>query len=314
MARYRLHHDEPVDVAVRRIAADQVDRALAAFGDDDRGVHDVIHRVRTRCKKVRALLRLVREVAPDLYATENAAFRDTARRLSDLRDASAVYEVCDALLDTFPAGADHLSPVRDILSARRDELVADADAEATLVAVAGDLRAVRERIDGWTVDADGFDALAGGLAKTYRRAVDRLADVVEDPTTEALHEWRKRIKYHRLHVRLLQDAWPAALRTRRSLLHDQTDDLGDDHDLAILRNLLHRDPDRFGGTATVATVTALIDRKRAALQQRGLARGRRLFAEQPDEFVDRLGAYWDIWRREPSEPPLLAEATVMPGD
>ena len=35
------------------------------------------------------------------------------------------------------------------------------------------------------------------------------------------------------------------------------------------------------------------------LRSKALALGKRFYAEEPDAFCDRLGAYWEAWWKEP---------------
>ena len=311
MARYRWRPGNAADDELRRIAAGQVESGLDDLADDDR--HRAVHSVRKRGKKVRAVLRLVRGSAPALYRRENRALRDAMRRLSDDRDAGVAVETFDDLMaavgaDAVPAD---LAPVRSALVERR-AAVLDAEFEQRLAAVQADLAAALDRIAGWEVDGDGFEVVQGGFARTYRRARDRMDDAYEEATSEAFHLWRKRVKYHRYHVRLLQDLWPGVLRARRQQLHELTDLLGDDHDLAVLRQDLVAEPDRYGGVDGVTTVCALLDRRRAELQAAAEPLGRRCFAEPPDAFVDRLEAYWDVVDLDREVGPL-ADATVPAG-
>lgn len=165
----------------------------------------------------------------------------------------------------------------------------------------GDLEAVRGRIDSWTLPDDGFDAIAGGLGRTYGRARDRMADAADRGTAEAFHEWRKRVKYHRHHVQLLQGCWKTPMKARREELHALSDVLGDDHDLAELRTRLHEDPDRFGGARLVDGFTALLDRRRDQLQLDARRLGARLFVEPADDLVGRVHRFWDVWVEEPDQ-------------
>lgn|GEM_PF-2949584 len=176
--------------------------------------------------------------------------------------------------DAVPAD---LAPVRSALVERR-AAVLDAEFEQRLAAVQADLAAALDRIAGWEVDGDDFEVVQGGFARTYRRARDRMDDAYEEATSEAFHLWRKRVKCHRYHVRLLQDLWPGMLRARRQELHELTDLLRDDHDLAVLRPDLVAEPDRYGGVDGVTTVCALLDRRRAELQAAAEPLGRRCFA------------------------------------
>jgi CHAD domain-containing protein len=308
VASYRILQPDHLTDEVRRIATDQVDRGLAELDGEDRD--EGIHQVRKRCKKVRALVRLVREADQDLYRRENAAFRDTARRASHLRDDAAMVEAYDALASAYE---DHVelasfAAVRAALVARRDAAAPDVD--EVLAALRSDLEAARGRIATWELPGDGFEVLAGGLERTYRRSRKRRRDAYAEGSTEAFHEWRKRVKYHRYQVRLLQDAWPRVLRARRRELHTLGELLGDDHDLAVLRARLHADPDGHGGTDLVAALTGLLDRRRASLQVRADHLGARLFADEPGAFVGRIGSYWEAWAADRAEDARLAAPAV----
>ena len=310
MASYRILQPDHLTEEARRIATDQVERGLTELDGDD--PNEGLHQVRKRCKKLRALVRLVREVDEDLYRRENAAFRDTARRASHLRDDAAMVEAYDALAGAYEDQVDLASftPVRDALVARREDAATDVD--DALTTIRSDLEVARGRIATWELPGDGFEMLAGGLERTYRRSRKRQRDAYAEGSTDAFHEWRKRVKYHRYQVRLLQDAWPAVLKSRRQELHTLGELLGDDHDLAVLRARLHAEPEEHGGTDLVAALTGLLDRRRATLQVRADHLGARLFAEKPGAFVDRIGTYWAAWAADRAGDARLAVPAVLP--
>jgi CHAD domain-containing protein len=132
--------------------------------------------------------------------------------------------------------------------------------------------------------------------KTYGRCRQNLKQARRAPTPPALHEWRKRVKDHWYHIRLIENAWPelfAALGETAKRVADRT---GDDHDLAVLRGTLCDAPDSFGGPRTVEEIAALIDRRRQQLEKDAFRQGRRLFCETPDLFADRCLRYWKQWR------------------
>jgi CHAD domain-containing protein len=309
VASYRLHRGETITSELRRIAADETDKALVELEVD--GLHEAIHQVRKRCKKVRALLRLVRRSNESLYERENAAYRDAARRVSDLRDRTGFIEAFDLMAERHPevVDTDRFAVLRDRLLGQREEATA-RHLDATMAGVGSDLQAARERIGDWSLPDERFDALAGGLTKTYGRARDRMADAYEVRTTAAFHDWRKRVKYHRYHVRLLQDCWRPMMKARQDELHELSDLLGDDHDLGELRAHLHEEPDRFGDAGLVGEFTALLDRRRAQLQLAARGLGERLFVASADDFAGRVGRYWDIWTADPGEDEALPIAAV----
>ena len=289
---------------LRAVAHDQVQTAIADLDDVVADVVEAVHDCRKRCKKLRGLVRLVRPALGEQYTTANALFRDAARELGPLRDAHALLETFDALCDAqrehLPAGGP--AAVREQLALRSERARAAATPDNRRVARALDqLRQGERLVDEWTLDASGFDAVAGGLGKTYNRGRGALLAAIEAPTSEAFHEYRKRVKYTWYHVRLLDETAAGLLPPLGRQLHDLSDTLGDDHDLAVLSEQLLSEPVAFGGDDEVASTMLVVDGQRADLQRRAVRAGARLHAEKPRAFVRRLGAYWEAWHRHGPE-------------
>jgi CHAD domain-containing protein len=291
---YRIERGEAPERALRRIAGEQLDRAVAEIeggADPD----ETIHVVRKRTKKLRGLVRLFRAAFP-AYRAENAGFRDAARRLSELRDAATQVACCQALATRFAddVGAGPFDAGREVLLARRAEIVREIDAGERLDEVREALRAAAERIGTWRLEAGGFDAIEGGLAKTYARARRGMTEALSDPTIAALHEWRKRVKYLRYHLLLLREVWPPVMRPLRDSAKRLSDLLGDDHDLAMLRATLVGEAGRFEPT-THALLLGLIEQRRAELQAWSIPLGQRLLADPPGALRRRMARLWNAW-------------------
>lgn len=267
-----------------------------SWGGED--LHEGIHMARKRCTKIRSVLRLVRPACKDTYRAENAWYRDTARLLSDVRDAAAVIETFDSQIGA-PYGEQLqdrlLETARAGLVDRREQMVGDGDLHERVAEVADRLRAGHERAARWELDAHGWDAVGPGIAKTYARARRRMHEARDGAGTNLLHEWRKRAKYHRHHARLLAGMWPQEMEARRSAAEELTDLLGDDHDLAVLRRVLLEE-ELLETAADGQALSGIIDARRSDLQAAARAVGRRLLAEPADHLVRRLGAYWEAWR------------------
>lgn len=305
---YVFRQEEPVAAGVRRIAREQIDAAVAELNDPALDRHEAVHQVRKRCKKLRALLRLVRPVLGDVYHAENARFRDAARTLSAVRDATALLEAYDALTTHYGATLDRraAAPIRRALTLRRRHVAETFDLDGRIDAFLTEMEAARRAVDGWPLDADEFDALDGGLRKTYGRARRAMDHAYAEPSDEAFHEWRKRVKYHWYHSRLLTAVWPAVMTPRTDALDALAGLLGDEHDLAVFRQVLTGEPDRFAGVQALPAFLGLLDRRRAELQAEVRPLGRRLLAEPPRALAHRLGTYWAVWREDPARPPALA--------
>jgi len=295
---YRLKKDELVGHGIRRIAREQIDKAIAELTEHDGDRHDAVHQARKRFKKIRGVVRLVRPAMGKAYSRENAWFRDTGKELSGLRDAEAVVETLDRLREVFDGRDDArlLSRVREAMVNRRRGVVEQiGDLDDRMVEIAESLRGARDRVGDWRLSEDGFGAVEGGLVKTYRRGRKARAVAYREMTPEAFHEWRKRVKYHWHHMRLLQNIWPGPMRTRRRETRNLAELLGHSHDLAVFQSLLRGSPEQFGGEHDVQVVLGLAERRQADLRAEALPLGLRVFAEKPGCISSRMGGYWRAW-------------------
>jgi CHAD domain-containing protein len=239
-----------------------------------------VHEARKDMKKLRALLRLLRaELGDELYRAENARFRDAARSLSGVRDA----DVMLATLESLDSGAP--AELREALEAHRRSLEA---AGAPREDAIGALEEARGGVEEWPLERDGFDVVGPGLRREYRRGRRALRAVEAERTDENLHEWRKRVKDLWYHLTLLGDVWPATMKALGDEAHALSDRLGEDHDLAVLAAWA----DERGAALDLSALDAAVAARRATLQAQALELGRRLYAERPRAYADRLGAWW----------------------
>ena len=298
---YHLRFNETVRDGVRRIAYDQIDRALAEAAE--RGGAEASHAVRKRCKKLRGLIRLVRP-AFDGYSNTNKMLRDAARRLSDVRDRQAMLETYDLLMDRFGEEVDRRSmgQVRRRLTADLKAATAPGsdpacDAPERWQQFVADLRAVRDGVERWELDDDGFDAVAGGLSKTLGRARDAMQKARKKPTPERLHEWRKRVKYHGYHLRLLKAVYPLGFDGPRKAMKRLSDLLGDAHDLHNFEATLRRDIELFPDASSVEALVALAGALRAEQEAEAFALGEKALTEKPKHLLKRLEPAWAAWHQ-----------------
>jgi len=302
---YRFKRSEAVLDGIRRITLEQIDKAIGEIDDDDLDREEAVHQVRKRCKKIRAVVRLVRPAFDD-YSDENERFRDLARSISDARDATALLECVDALRkrhEDDEQRAEMLLRLRAALVTRRDERLESLDLDPALASVRDDLDAARDDVEAWTLDTDddepGFAAVRGGFEKTYGRARDAMAEARRRPDPERVHEWRKRVKYHRYHMKMLQPTWKPVLGRVRDDLKTLSDLLGDDHDLAVLRAVIVNEGADLGlSEADRSGLLALADLRRRELEALAGPLGVRLFAERPGALSKRFARYWSAWHAE----------------
>jgi len=300
---YTFKRGKSVQKNVRRVAESQVKTAIEEIDDSELSDNDTIHQVRKRCKKIRGLIRLVRPCFPS-YAAENAAFRDAAQELSVLRDIEAMLESHDQLMEFYSGEVDGaaFAPIRARLLEQMDAARDQGALDEKLARFRDAMTDAKMRIDSWQIEEDGFEAVAGGLSNTYKRARKAMSEADEERTAEALHEWRKRVKYHWYHTRLLSDIWPEQMGLHGAAAKELSDLLGEHHDLAVLQGGL---PDLFGGRLDeMKAYLGLIQGRQALLETRVIAAGRKVFAEKPSALERRWEAYWNAWQAEDAVAPL----------
>jgi CHAD domain-containing protein len=235
------------------------------------------------------------------YREENASFRDAARPLTELRDAQVLVDALDKLTNQFSSALDPraVGIIRRALKEHRrsvrQQMLEEKD---SLGPVRKSLEAAQNRLNNWPLGRRGWSVLGAGLKRVYRNARDAFTQAQNNPSVENLHEWRKQSKYLWHELQMLQPLWPAVLDELADQVHELTNQLGEDHDLAVLRQKLQEDVAKNADQTTIQTLVKLIERRRAELEEQAALLGGRLYEEKPSQFVRRLAGYWHLWRIE----------------
>jgi CHAD domain-containing protein len=298
---YRLRTGESVQCGIRRVLSEQIERSLGEIADMKRDRADTIHQVRKRCKKIRAALQLVRGALGDAYSKEYAWYRDASRRIADVRDAEAMIETCDALAEHFQDKDDGaiIRPIRLRLKTRRDTLMEDTDRiEKLLQDCESAMVEGHKRVASMRIEGDGYGAALAGMRRTYSRARAAMNAAHNGPAPETYHEWRKRVKYHWYHMRLLRDASPADVRARRDEAEKLGELLGNHHNLCVLRAWVMNDPVSFADKDVLTNFIEPVEKWTAQIERKSKPLGRRLFAENPKHLARRFATYFSIWSEE----------------
>jgi CHAD domain-containing protein len=316
---FQVEPDESVARAVPRIARKQARKAmekLAAHTSPRQRVHDA----RTSVKKLRALLRLVEPALGKAYQREDERLKELGRILTRLRDAEVLVETFDGLFEHFE---EQLGPplrrARTRLTTRLRSVESRMDLPARLQDAERQFRQARKRARHWVPEAGkkgtGWKAIVGGLGATYgwgRRAMPVAYRAAEDA---AFHEWRKAVKYHGYHMRLLAGIWPEEVTGRLEALRRLGELLGEDHDLSVFAETLRTETRCFDNERDRQVLLGLIEQRQSALRAMAHPLGKRLYAERPAAFCRRLHHYWKTWRaRQEAKVTALAAAAAAAPD
>jgi CHAD domain-containing protein len=294
---YRLSLADDVPGSVRACAREQLEQAAQRLADPHADPVDAVHEVRKHLKKTRSLLRLARPaLGRRAYRERNSQLRELGLALSGARDADVLAEAVARLAEQ---AAGRLPAVDfEQLRAALDQEAAAARTAAQTGGVREDvvarLRVAAEQVDAWPLDGAGRDDLVAGAARAYGRGREALAAARADPSDERMHAWRKRVKDLWYHQRLLASAWPPVLGAYAEEAHALSELLGDDHDLALLRERVARGIALGPAAGADADeLLALIDARRAQLRTQAWPLGERLYAERPQACARRLARWLD---------------------
>ena len=300
-----LRHTKSGTTEVQRLLCHHIGQALKALQESQPLSDAAVHNARKQLKKGRADLRLLRKaLGSQTYAYENTALRDVARPLTAVRDARALMDTLDTLVEPSESQAQALDLDRVRLALRdeycevRQHVLNEGN---TIESLEASLQAARARAKRWPLRRRGWSVLGTGLKRIYRNGREAFAVAQDDPSQEHLHEWRKQAKYLWHQLQVLQPIQPGQLTALADQAHTLANALGDDHDLAILAHKFLEASDKFPDRATMHTLADLIAHRRALLQEEAMALGHRLYAEKPRKFVDRLREYWRSWHGKASK-------------
>lgn len=295
---FRFSGGEFLGAGLQRLSLEQLDYAIAAL--ETMRIDIGIHEARKSLRRVRALLRLVRDPLGDrVYRTENVAIRDVGRVIGSSRDATVMVETVAGLSFLYrgvlePAAFDTLRA--HLLE--RDKLIQRRVSGPRLEEAVSVLTAVRDRFAVWPRSTlnEGFPEVSDGLLRVYRRGRNRMVDAYREGSAEAFHVWRKRVRYLRFQMALLEGMWPGFQRGMVSDLAHLAEALGADRDLSGLNRLLNEEPEMLPAENARHVLQDLLVRNRTRLREAARPVGTRLYAEEPPDFVRRLGVYWMVWR------------------
>jgi CHAD domain-containing protein len=304
---YRYELGEAFDVATRRILLEQLDRAEHQLKRNDDAV-TAVHEARKSFKRVRALLRLLRDGIPAAtYQKANAQVRDLGRLLAQSRDLDVMPQTLDHLCASYASASPaFVERVRAAIERARKQAALDAREPPVRQAVK-EIGKVRKLFDKMSYDACDLALLRTGLARELRGFVRKFDDALAVRDAEAFHEWRKRAQFHRRHLALFSMAWPQELEFRIAASRDLSSDLGLDHDLAVLAEFISGPDSKPATKRDAQRLLELCQAEQAELRRRACTLGALLAAEEPKAFARRLEAYWKVRCRQPDDLRIAAK-------
>jgi len=294
---YKLNPGERLPLAIKRVLREELDSAIASLGQATGKERDSpIHEARKSIKKIRGVLRLIQpEIGRRIFSRENDRFRKIAHTLSELRDAGAMIEIFDALITHEEGEQRELAPavlaLRKHLVAEKRRMERSAQVGKVLGKAIAALEAARKRLDSLPLKKEGWNAIAPGLRRSYRKGRKVLAVVQRDGTADSFHRLRKRVKDHWYHIRLLDPPAAGDGAAYERSLKDLETWLGDDHNLTVLREKLTNSP-VDGAIQGIEAVTNLAESYGQDLRIKASELGERVYRPKPKQVTKDCARLW----------------------
>lgn len=249
-----------------------------------------IHRVRTTIKRLRALLRLIRPaIDPAFFNRENARLRTAAALLSFARDA----EVARGTLKTLPVSDEiDREAVRSVLAGLETRVEPAADFHGIRAEVNRRLEQTRLNFHRLKLRGSDREVLEAGIRAVYRQGRRRMKAAIKKGQDNAFHRWRIRAKNLYYELQFLESVSTKRVGQIVSRLSELENQIGHDHDAAVLRAWLKKQPETFGGDETVHRVVICLDSQTRELRQKVVPLGRKIWRQKPRRFTQKIVRHW----------------------
>lgn len=293
MRGFVLRRNEKVSNGIRRILKNQFDFALQQLKAPGKHPDRMVHEVRKCFKRIRALLRLVRdETGYSQYRENNVLFRDMGRLISGARDMAVHKKTLEFLLHHPQVNPDRASQrmLREHFEIQyRESLDRLLKEEGLFQQIIDNLQSSYKLPEELYLVNNDFSIMSGGFRRVYSRGRKRLLYARKFPTIENMHALRKSVKYFWHVTQIIHSIWPALFDAMTAQIKITSELLGSEHDLAIFGEYLK---ENFNSEGQWTPMIRTIGKERLRLHRQIFKNSYMMYAEKPSDYIGRIEKYW----------------------
>lgn len=250
-------------------------------------IHNNIHDARLCFKRIRSLLRLGRfNFGEQNYNELNLFYRDQARKLSSIRDITAMIELCEKMREI--AKTDQIKKlinhIRIDLIKKRKTLMAGQEVEKAKNEVIQSLTNQETVIKNLLFASGNNQQLASGIRRVYQSGRKLYKLSVKTTDDHNLHEWRKQVKYLWYQLVILTPLWPEILTPLCKQVQTLSQLLGKHHDYFIFANTLESVKAENKYTHEIKSLITSINSQKRNLEIKALRLGAMLYITSPRQI------------------------------
>lgn len=255
-----------------------------------------VHQARLQFKRARALVRMARfGLDKEDSQRLNHFFRDQGKALSSLRDLEVMLNVLKTILIEIPAGEEHslLTHFRARLMDQRKKLQKNDHEDKARKEVIHRLTRMQREIASLEPLGGSPGAFLTGVRVGFDACRKRFHDLRNHPNDQALHNWRKQVKFLWYQMELLAGLWPVRFNAWISDLKTLSQGLGRHHDLVLLETALLAFLENETEKKLTLTL-AKIREEKESLTTETLSLGRKFFAAKGTCLYRQLEACLEV--------------------
>lgn len=286
---------EPLADGTRRVVHGQIESARRLLTSEGIDRKEVVHEARKCLKRIRATLHLIDFDPPETFEEESHRYRSMSRILANQRDADVLPETLDKLIGDYRKHLEGLTLTRErsFIIRYAGTLLAGENFSRIKSEIARELEKAKSTVSDWRLNkADSLMATSifpSVVKKTYSRAKDNFLTVCQNPSSDKMHNWRKRIKDLLYQSQLLSATDLKFSPAYSKKLGNLAERLGEHHDLSLLHQVVSEHGPRAGENLAVEGLVELIVMEQSRLEERAREVGGELFRETPTAFIKQLG-------------------------
>ena len=294
MKDFQLILEAPLEEGIKKLIYDQI--SLARDQTDNKSdIHLAIHESRRTLKRIRAVLRLVRdEIGNSNYYRENILMRDLGRRLSGARDHHVLLRTFCSLEELHPASfsGSEISRIKQLLEEQTDlEISHFMHDLGGFEQFKVDLVDALDRVDQYCTIRNDFLVIENGLRKNYKQG-RRLMKQIGKDDHDIFHEFRKRSKYFLHHIQILRPLFPRLMKAYVKSIRKYSELLGEARDYYRLEMFLEEPGPRSISADSRKNMTGKIRQVRNELIEKIYLDSSHIYAEKPGALVNRMRCYY----------------------
>lgn len=235
---YSINVKKNVEKQSQKVALSQLKKSIEEIEDNSLCMDKKIHQLRKRCKKMRGFLRIIRPQLQisGIYDAQNQYFKEIAKQFSAIRDQKMLKETFKKIV--FKYSLDERRYVQILQSIEAMKVQDAISVQNHFALYRAEFEENRKNIQQYRLKEKGSKALDKGIKKGYKKASKLKKKAYKTQSDKDFHQWRKWVKYHWYHMRLIKKNEECALDLRVKLLGNLADILGEEHDLSIFKSFI----------------------------------------------------------------------------